>query len=37
MTLLLEFLKSRETGYQERTELFHQLAQRPNTRRSRAK
>ena len=28
MTSLLEFLKFRETGYQERTELFHQLAPR---------
>jgi hypothetical protein len=26
MTSLLEFLKFRETGYKERTELFHQLA-----------
>jgi hypothetical protein len=25
MTSLLEFLKFRETGYQERTEQFHQL------------
>jgi hypothetical protein len=36
MTLLLD-LKFRETGYREQTESFHQLAQRPNTRRSRAK
>jgi hypothetical protein len=36
MTLLLD-LKFRETGYREQTELFHHLAQRPNTRRSRAK
>jgi hypothetical protein len=37
MTSLLEFLKFRETGYRERTELFRQLAPRPNTRRSLAK